>query len=264
LILTVHNVLPHDAPAASRDMIRRNLDLAHMLVVHTDHVARELVDMLGTRTPMSVVPHGVMFADAELPSRGQAVAELGLEGDPVVLFAGLVRPYKGIDLLADAWPSVRAAFPHATLLVVGRALGDEAQGQLDILATLPGVRVTGGYVPMKTMIAYHAASDVVVFPYKSISQSAALMSAVGLGRPSVVTPIAGFLEQAATLGSVTFADEVSGLAIAQATVAALRDRDSRLAAAAEDRRRVAVSPLGWPSVGRATAQVYERAIADLQ
>jgi glycosyltransferase involved in cell wall biosynthesis len=264
LVLTVHNVLPHDTPGASREMIRHNLDLAHLLIALTDHVAQELVDTLETKTPVETVPHGIMFADSELPSKDQAVARLGLQGDPVVLFAGLIRPYKGIDLLADAWPIIRAAFPDATLLVVGRALGDEARDQLKILAEMPGVRTTGGYVPMQTMIDSHAASDMVVFPYKAISQSAALMSAVGLGRPSVCTPLAGFEEQADSLASVTFTTAITGDAIAEATIAALVDRGARLAAAMDDRHRVAASPQGWPSVGRATVQAYERAIAGLR
>jgi glycosyltransferase involved in cell wall biosynthesis len=235
-----------------------------VLVVHTDHVVRELESLLGVKKATAIVPHGVMFADSELPQKSEAKAALDLEGDPLVLFAGVVRPYKGADLLAEAWPTVRAAFPEALLLVVGHALGDEARSQLSRLERLPGVRATGSYVPVKTMVYYHAACDLVVFPYKSIWQSGALMSAVGLGRPSVVTPIPGFMDQAAGLRSVVFADAVTGPAIAQATIAALEARSVHLAAAAEDRRRVATSNLGWPRVGQATARVYEEAIAGLR
>jgi glycosyltransferase involved in cell wall biosynthesis len=264
LVLTVHNVLPHDSPTASRAVIRRNLDLADLVIAHTDHVARQLQDLLAIQAPITIVPHGVMFADTELPGKERAMTEQGLEGDPVVLFAGLVRPYKGVDLLAEAWPAVRSAFPDAALVVAGSALGDEARSQLRSLAELPGVRVTNGYVPMAEMLNYYAASDLVVFPYRSISQSGALMTAVGLGRPCVVTPIPGFVEQTTTLSSVAFAEAVSGPAIAQTTISALQDRVGRLAAAAEDRLRVAESPLGWPSVGRETTLVYERAIAGLR
>ncbi len=264
LVLTVHNVLPHDTPAAKREVIRGNLDLADLLVVHTHHVVRELESLLGVKKATAVVPHGVMFADAELPQKSEARAALGLEGDPIVLFAGVVRPYKGADLLVEAWPAVRAAFPEALLLVVGHALGDEARSQLSELEKLPGVRVTGGYVAVETMVRYHAACDLVVFPYKSIWQSGALMSAVGLGRPSVVTPIPGFVDQTAGLGSVIFADAATGPAIAKATIAALEARSAHLAAATEDRRRVATSTLGWPSVGQATARAYEGAIAGLR
>ncbi len=261
LVLTVHNVLPHDSPAASREVIRRNLDLAHLVIVHTDHVARQLKDLLAIQVPITVVPHGVMFTDTDLSSKENAMRDLQLRGDPVVLFAGSVRPYKGVDLLTEAWPSVRSAFPDAALVVAGSASGEEARAQLHSLARLPGVRVTDGYVPMTVMLNYYAASDLVVFPYRSIWQSGALMAAVGLGRPCVVTPIPGFVEQAATLRSVAFAEAVSSAAIARATISALQDRAGLLAVAAEDRRRVVESPLGWSSVGRVTTLAYERAIA---
>jgi glycosyltransferase involved in cell wall biosynthesis len=264
LILTAHNVVPHDTPTVSREVIRRNLELAHLLIAHTEHVAQELRDGLGVRTGIVFVPHGVSFTDLELPPRDRAAAQLGLVGDPVVLFAGIVRPYKGIDLLTEAWPTVRAAFPDAVLVVAGRALGDEAGDQLRRLAALAGVLVADGYVPMKVMLNYHVVSDVVVFPYRSISQSGALMSAVGLGRPAVVTPIPGLVEQAAALRCVAIADEVSGAAIARATISALQDREALLSAAAEDRCRVAQSPVGWPAVGRETARQYEMAFAALQ
>ena len=264
LVLTAHNVLPHDTQVDTREVIRRNLDLAHLVIAHTEHVAHDLRDVLAARSQVAVVPHGPLFADLELPPRQQAEAELGLGVHPVILFAGIVRPYKGIDLLTEAWPVVRDAFPEAVLVIAGRALGAEACEQLRKLEALPGVRVADGYVPMKAVLNYHAVSDVVVFPYRSISQSGALMSAVGLGRPAVVTPIAGFIEQAAGLDSVVLADEVSGPAIARATIAALEDRVALLAKAADDRCRAMMSPTGWPAAGRETARQYHNAVAGIR
>jgi glycosyltransferase involved in cell wall biosynthesis len=145
-------------------------------------------------------------------------------------------------------------------LVAGRALGEEAQGQLQRLAALPGVRVAAKYVQMKTMIDYHVASDVVVFPYRAISQSGALMTALGLGRPAVVTPIPGLAEQAVGIPSVLVAPSADGRGVAEATIAALRDSEALDMKAAEERRRLAESPLGWPSVARRTIEAYEQAL----
>ncbi len=263
LILTAHNVVPHDTQTVNREAIRHNLDFADLVLAHTEHVARELREDLRVQAEIAVLPLGALFADLELPAREQAVAELELSASPVVLFAGIVRPYKGIDLLTEAWPTIRTAFPEAALIIAGRALGDEAQRQLTCVAALPGVVTVDGYVPMKAMLMYHSVSDLVVFPYRSISQSGALMSAVGLGRPVVVTPISGFLEQAEGLDCISIADETSGPAIAKATISALRNRDTLLAAAERDRQRVILSPVGWPAVGRETARYYEEAVASL-
>ena len=262
LVYTAHNVVPHDSPNANRDVIRRNLNLADLVIAHTDHVAQKLRDLLGVQTPVAIIPHGALFTDLELPPRERALAELRLGGGPMVLFAGSVKPYKGLDLLADAWPAIRAVFPDAVLIVAGQAASDEARDQLRRVSEMHGVLVTDGYVPMKTMLNFHAVSDVVVFPYRSISQSGALMTAVGLGRPSVVTPIPGFVEQAAAAGSIVISDGLSSAAIARTTIAALQNREALLAAAAEDRRRIARSPVGWLAVGRETARQYEWVLED--
>jgi glycosyltransferase involved in cell wall biosynthesis len=262
LVFTAHNAIPHDTEGASRDVIRRNLEQADLIIVHSDNVAKSLREEVRVDARLQPIPHPAFHTDLDLPSRESAAAALSLKEGPVVLFAGIVRPYKGLDLLAEAWPLVREAFPTATLLVVGRALGEEAQGQLLRVGALPGVRVAAKYVPMKTMIDYHVASDVVVFPYRAISQSGALMTALGLGRPAVVTPIPGLSEQAVGISSVVVAPSADGRGIAEATVAALRDSEALGAKAAEERRRLAASPLGWPSVARRTIEAYEQALTE--
>ncbi len=159
----------------------------------------------------------------------------------------------------EAWPSVRSDHPDALLAVVGRSGGDAVQSQLADLAKMPGVRVVDRYVSTDLMLDYYAVSAIVVFPYKAISQSGALMTAVGLGRPTVVTPLPGFLEQVARLESVTVAKEVTGPALADALSAALTCRDPLAQEAARDRRRLIESPGGWPSVARRTHEEYTRA-----
>jgi D-inositol-3-phosphate glycosyltransferase len=108
------------------------------------------------------------------------------------------------------------------------------------------------------MVDYHALSDVVVIPYRRISQSGALMTAIGLGRPTVVTPLDGLLEQVRGLESTVVAADVSGSAIASSIVSSLQRSGQLMQAASRDRERIASGSLGWRSIGRATADAYER------
>ena len=258
LVLTVHNAVPHDRSAPNLERIRRNLGLADLLVAQTASVADDLV-RTGTRTPIVVIPHGPLFGDQPVPDRATAAARLGLSPEgPTVLFLGLLRPYKGLDLLADAWPRIRTAIPAARLVVVGRLADAGARPDLDRLASLPGVDVRERYVSVPEMVDYHAASDVVVFPYQRISQSGAFMTAVGLGRPTVITPIEGLREQAAGIDSVIVAAETTGPAVADAVVASLRRGESAIVAARRDRDAIAGSATGWPAIARETIAAYER------
>jgi glycosyltransferase involved in cell wall biosynthesis len=258
VVLTVHNAVPHDRPGADLDRIRRNLDLADLLVAQTGSVADNLA-RAGTRTPVVVIPHGPLFADRSLPTRAEAAGRVDLPAaGPIVLFLGLLRPYKGLDLLADAWPRVRAELPDARLVVVGRLADAGARADVDRLAALPGVDVRERYVSVPEMVDYHAASDVVVFPYQRISQSGAFMTAVGLGRPTVVTPIDGLREQAASVESAIVAAGATGPALAEAIVAALRRGDEADRQAEHDREAIATSDTGWAGIAAATLAAYER------
>lgn len=257
LVLTMHNVLPHDMPSADRGHIRRNVDMADQIIVHTENVRAGLRDIVGATKPIAVIPHGPLFVDKQLPDRHVVRERLGLGERPVVLFQGIVSPYKGVDLLQEAWPSILRDFPSAVLLVVGRVAGDMAREQVEAIAKLPAVRVVDRFVSTELMLEYYAASDLVVFPYRAISQSGALMTAVGLGRPAVVTPLPGFLEQVAGLQSPVVAREVDGAAIAQAVCDGLDRHQTLTVLAQRDRDSLTSSPRGWKAVAARTLGVYE-------
>ena len=257
LVYTAHNAVPHDSARIDRKALRRDLDSAHLVVAHTEHVAHELAHDIGTVTPIVVLPHGPLFGTRQLPAREEAVARVGRPSRPVVLFQGLIRRYKGLDLVAGAWQEVIKSFPDASLLVVGRIADASAAGDAARLRGQKNVHVIDRFVRVSEMLDYYAVADVVVFPYRRTSQSGSLMTAVGLGRPTVVTPIDGLREQVEGLRSAVVADDVSEAALARALVASLGRREAMAAAAEEDRRMVASFPTGWASVARATAQAYE-------
>ncbi len=257
LVVSAHNAVPHDRPRTDMGNLKRNLDCAHLIVAHSEHVALELAQDVGTTSPIVVIPLGPLFAELERPPRDDAARRLGYPSEPIVLFLGLIRPYKGVDLLSEAWPEVRVSFPDATLLVVGKALDPGVALDLQTLRRQAGVCVVDSYVSVARMLDYHAVADVVVLPYRRTSQSAALMTAVSLGRPTVVTPIVGLQEQVQGLRSTLVADELSGAGLARALTASLRRRQEMALAAELDRAALADSPLGWASVAKATAAAYE-------
>lgn len=260
LVYTAHNATPHDNVAQPSSNVQPDLNAPHLIVTHTRHVADEIQQAQPTTPPIVVIPFGPFLADEEVPAQAEASARLDHPSSPVVLFQGGIRPYKGVDLLYEAWPLVVSTFPTASLVVVGKVAGTEARRHVEQLRRLESVRIVDRYVAVRELLDYYSIADIVVLPYRRISQSAALMTAVGLGRPVVVTPIDGFREQIATLRSAVVADEVSGPAIARALVAAIERRHDLAALAAEDRLSLEESPVGWPSVASTTRRAYESAL----
>jgi glycosyltransferase involved in cell wall biosynthesis len=257
LVFTAHNVLPHDDGSADPAIVRRNLNCAHLVVAQTDHVARELRTAIGTRSPIVEIPHGPLFVDRPLPAPADAAARLDWPPDPTVLFLGLLRPYKGLDLLAEAWPQVLGAHPQARLLVVGKVLDAAVRPELDRLRALPRVRIVDRYVSVARMLDSYAVARVVVFPYRRVSQSGALMTAAGVGRPSIITPLDGLVEQVRRLSSAVIATDVTGPALALALIDGLERAPDLLRAAADDRVALAASDGGWAAIAAATHQAYE-------
>jgi glycosyltransferase involved in cell wall biosynthesis len=258
LVLSVHNATPHERASGDRSMVRANLAAADLLMTLSVHVAETLRGEVDASTPIETVPHGPLFADLALPSVPDAIGRLGLPDGVRVLFLGLIRAYKGLDLLAEAWPRVRASLPDAQLLVVGKVLDPAAAADHARLQREPGVFVEDGYVTVTRLLDYYAAADLVVFPYHEISQSAGVMTAAGLGRPILITPVRGLLEQCAGRSAVVASEAATGPAVADAIVAALNRRAELAAAATADRAAITGSELGWLAVARATLDAYAR------
>jgi len=130
---------------------------------------------------------------AALVDEWQRRWQAGSRDRPVVLFAGQLRPDKGLDqlvLAATGWADDRI------LAVVGEdhgALGEARR--LAVAGSVPIV-VDEGFQPVDRFVAALAAADVVVCPYRRASQSAVLATAAALGRPTVATAVGGLAELA--------------------------------------------------------------------
>jgi len=115
---------------------------------------------------------------------------------PLLLFCGLVRPYKGLDVLLDAMAIVVRERP-LHLLVAGEFWqGGEAQyrQQIDQLGLNDCVTIWNEYLPDEQLAACIDRADVVVLPYRSATQSAVIQLAFGRGKPVITTNVGGLAE----------------------------------------------------------------------
>jgi glycosyltransferase involved in cell wall biosynthesis len=147
--------------------------------------------------------------------RDEARARLGLgQDEPVLLFFGFVRRYKGLRNLIRALAAVREQLP-ARLLVVGEFWEDERPyrdlvRQLDLEGA---VEFHNTYVPNEEMAVYFSAADAVVLPYLEATQSGVAQIALGFEKPVIATSVGGMAE--------TIADGQTGLIVPPGDNAAL-------------------------------------------
>jgi glycosyltransferase involved in cell wall biosynthesis len=132
-----------------------------------------------------------------LPLRPEARAVLGVAEDRrVALFVGLIRPYKGVDLLLEAVARLPAGRDWL-VIVAGEPWGDQGrrvEEQVRRLGIEDRVRLRLQWILETEVPLLLAASDIVVLPYRSGSQSAVAPMALGAGVPVLSTKVGGLPE----------------------------------------------------------------------
>jgi glycosyltransferase involved in cell wall biosynthesis len=184
----VHDADTHPGDGFPLQMLlqRRLVRRADAVVVLSHHVGARLAAQ-GLAGPHNlVVTRHPPFAFGPLPPRPRAHG-----GKVRFLFFGRLLPYKGLDLLAEAWRHLGPR-EDMELRVVGRGPNSAT---LTALAALPGVTVENRWVPEPELGALIGWADALVLSYREASQSGVAAAAVGAGRWVVATRVGGIVEQ---------------------------------------------------------------------
>jgi len=261
LVATAHVVTPHERIALQDAVYRRIHTLPDLVIAHSEIDRKRLHTEFGIAAEsIEVIPHGdySFFADvAEPPERGAARARLGLGGDePVALFFGFLREYKGLDVLLDAWPEVVTAVPDARLVIAGDPvrLSADRRDEFRRRADEAGALHRFEYIPFDEVGGFFAAADVLVLPYRQIRQSGVLYLALAAGVPVVATAVGAWPEMLSDGENALLVPPGSPTELASALARVLGDSElrSRLAVGG---RRVAASH-SWPAVAKQTEQAF--------
>ncbi|MBA2504965.1 MAG: glycosyltransferase family 4 protein [Thermoleophilaceae bacterium] len=256
LVLTAHDVIPREPRPGQIAATRRLVNRMDRVIVHSEHGAERLRAELGAPADrIRVVPHGAFDYLTELPDEAPLPPELREVEGPVVLCFGLWRPYKGIDVLLEAFRAVEGA----ELWVVG--MPRMPVEPLEELAARVGatVRFVPRFVTEPEIPAFFRRADVVALPYREIDQSGVLYTALAFGSPMVLSDVGGFSEVAGHGAArlVPPGDPAALAAVLNELVGSPGERE-RLAAAA---RAAAAGPYSWDEAARRTLAVYEEVLA---
>jgi len=249
LVLTAHDVMPREPRPGQRAGQRRLYDRVDAIVVHSEHGRARLVDGLGVdAAKVAVIPHGVLRPEGD---DGLPVELRDVDGR-VALFFGLLRPYKGLDVLLEAWRGIEGA----ELWVVGAPRMDTAALHA---AAPPGVRFVERFVPDGQVAALFRRADLAVLPYREIDQSGVLFTALGAGTPLVLSAVGGFPDVAAA-GAAELVPPGDPAAL-RATLARLLGDDAARARLSAGAQRAAAERYGWEAIARAHLDLYARLLA---
>jgi len=245
LVLTAHDVLPREPRPGQRAAQRRLYERFDAVVAHSAHGRARLIEELGVAPErVHTIPHGAFAHLAEAP-----------EGPPpfqtqkkVVLFFGLLRPYKGLDVLLDAWRGIE----DAELWIAGMPRMDISA----LRASAPAsVRFVPRFITDEQLPPYFRRADLIVLPYREIEQSGVLFTALAFGKPLLLSDVGGFGEIAAA-GAARAVPPGDSMALGEALRELLRD-PARLDALAARARELAAGEYGWEGIARRTLALYE-------
>lgn len=249
LVLTAHDVLPREPRRGQLAAQRRLYERVDAVVVHSAHGRARLVEALGIDpAKVHVIAHGAFDHLTRVPGAKPLPAELAAVDRPVVLCFGLMRPYKGIDVLLDAW---RTAQPDAELWIVGMPRMDIAALRA---AAPPSVRWVPRFVADDELGAYFRRADLVVLPYREIDQSGVLFTALAFGAPLLLSDVGGFGEIAAGGAAALVAPGDPG-ALAQQLTRLLGDEAARAELVA-GARAAASGRYSWDAIADAHLTLY--------
>ncbi len=192
-----HNVLSHERMPGGRHLTARAMRRGDFFIAGGEEMAGEIRD-LNPHATIEVVAHpryDLPFT-GQMPDRESARRQLGIDGgDAVFLFFGLVREYKGLDVLLEALSLIETE-SRWTCLVAGEFY--EARGPYDArvrdLGLEERVLIHDRYIPNSEVPGFFAAADLTVLPYRYATQSGVAALSFALNRPVLTTRVGALPE----------------------------------------------------------------------
>jgi len=249
VVMTVHDTVPFNASPSSKGQNlgwQSTLELFDALIVHTQQSKTNL-EAMEIKVPVFIVPHGLL-------SFGPAPTVEKRSGKLTFLFFGSIKPYKGVDILLRAFQKANAS-RTAELLIVGNCA--EGPGEIECLikelAIEDCVRFECRFFDDADVPAILAQGDVLVFPYRRIDGSGALLTALAYAKPVIATDVGMFRELLRDPEALVAANSVD--ALAENLTGLIQDR-SRLETLRAVALRSAEKIPSWTQIGTTTAKVY--------
>ncbi len=263
MVLTVHDTQPFQGSPSSKFQLWKlyeTLRLFDHYIVHTRFSRDALIGTMGPlETKVSVIPHGILdYYQSGPDSSPRTIASETPSRQKTLLFFGVIKPYKGLDLLIEAVARLPQELRKETrVLIVGypkmpvKPLQELAK-RLGIWdRTVWDLR----FIPEEDVASVFEQASAVVLPYRRVDQSSVLMTALAFGKPIVATRVGGLAEtlEDGVHGFLVEPGDVDGLA--KALEAILNDPESaqKMGHAV---RALSQGELSWDTIAQRTVQLY--------
>jgi glycosyltransferase involved in cell wall biosynthesis len=265
LVITAHNVLPHEK--GKIDLLLKYIVYrsAKSIVTHSNFVKQKLSEMFRiSEKKIKVIPHGdfdIYLSENSL-SKHDARVNLDLsDKDHVLLFFGLIRDYKGLPFLLDAFEIAAGSDRQLKLIIAGQPpTAESEQGYRQRIAQIESkdrIIFHSKFIPNEQVADYFIATDIVALPYKNIYHSGIVHLAFSFGRPIVATRVGDFIETIENGKNGFVLDENTTENMAKMIAAGFSD-EQRLMRMGKFARYTSETKYSWDRIARLTRKLYEQ------
>ncbi len=196
-IFVCHNVFPHERFPLDRFLTRTVLRKGKAYITHSAMDAEDLKEIVAVPNyETTVLPVHNSFKMKNLTKPQARLAANVAEDKKILLFFGFVRDYKGLRHIINAMPEIVKYDSNIRLMIVGEFRSDKEHylEQIKNLGIGDNIDIVDGYIPDSGIEKYFAASDLIVLPYESATQSGIVQIAYGFEKPVIATNVGGLPE----------------------------------------------------------------------
>ncbi|MBQ8350281.1 MAG: glycosyltransferase [Ruminococcus sp.] len=196
-IFVCHNVFPHERFPLDKFLTRTVLKKGKAYITHSAMDAEDLKSIVAAPNyETTVLPVHNSFKMKNLTKSQARLAADVPEDKKILLFFGFVREYKGLRHIINAMPEIVKYDSNIRLMIVGEFRSDKENylEQIKKLNVGNNIDIVDGYIPDSGIEKYFAASDLIVLPYESATQSGIVQIAYGFEKPVIATNVGGLPE----------------------------------------------------------------------
>ena len=258
LILTVHDIKPFSKK--TNFLLKKwCLFLADKIIVHNEFSKKQLLKEGMNLNKVSVVPHG-NYLDFIKSKTNKIIAKkkFGLQNKKVIMFFGMIKEEKGLDILIKSFYKLRQIKKDVILVIAGKNYKTNIKKYTKIIDQLDlknSCVIHNKYIAENELCDYYGCADVMVLPYKIIFQSGVLMMSSSFNVPVIVSDLKPFVD--------IIEDQINGLVFKVNDVKSLTEKlifsvnsIKKMNSYAKNNFEKIKNQYDWTKIGKLNKDVY--------
>lgn len=195
IMLVCHNIIPHEKTIIDTKFTKFLFDKADSFVTLSKSVQNDLLNLY-PNAKERLLFHPVYSHFGEAVDKNLAKERLGFKSEKIILFFGFIRDYKGLDVLLNTIPILKNKLDDFKLVIAGEFYSNEEKyrQQIESLQIEKDIILKSDFIPTEEVKYYFSASDVVVLPYKTATQSGIVQIANNFFKPVIAADVGGLSE----------------------------------------------------------------------